>query len=86
MTLTTPSKPIGGSTMTMQLVRLRFVLSTRSLIGKLTQIFLALAIERQYSKEQILEAYLNLAPYGANIEGVGAASLIYFRKSEGAHR
>ena len=80
MTLTTPSKPIGGSTMTMQLVRLRFVLSTRSLIGKLTQIFLALAIERQYSKEQILEAYLNLAPYGANVEGVGAASLIYFRK------
>ena len=34
-----------------------------------------------YSKDEILEAYLNLAPYGGNIEGVGAASLIYFNNS-----
>src|SRR6185437_15428685 len=40
----------------------------------------ALQIEMHYSKDQILEAYLNLAPYGGNIEGVGAASLIYFDK------
>ncbi len=41
----------------------------------------ALELERHYSKAQILEAYLNLAPYGRNIEGVGAASEIYFAKT-----
>ncbi len=40
----------------------------------------ALELERHYSKAQLLEAYLNLAPYGRNIEGVGAASEIYFGK------
>ena len=40
----------------------------------------ALELERHYSKKQILEAYLNLAPYGRNIEGAGAASQIYFDK------
>ncbi len=41
----------------------------------------ALELERHYSKEQLLEAYLNLAPYGGNIEGAGAASEIYFGKT-----
>ena len=49
--------------------------------GKLRQIVYALELERHYSKAQILEAYLNLAPYGRNIEGVGAASEIYFAKT-----
>src|SRR6266699_1183400 len=40
----------------------------------------ALELERHYSKNQILEAYLNLAPYGRNLEGIGAASEIYFDK------
>jgi membrane carboxypeptidase/penicillin-binding protein PbpC len=71
----------GGSTITMQLARLRFRLHTRTLSGKLEQIMRALELERHYSKNQILEAYLNLAPYGRNIEGVGAASEIYFDKS-----
>src|SRR5215471_10890495 len=70
----------GGSTITMQLARLRFHLYTRSFSGKLEQIFRALELERHYSKDEILEAYLNLAPYGRNIEGIGAASLIYFDK------
>lgn len=75
-----PDRPVGGSTLTMQLARLRFGLKTRSVFGKLEQMFWALVLERHYSKEEILEAYLNLAPYGANIEGIGAASLAYFHK------
>src|SRR6476646_2534821 len=70
----------GGSTITMQLARLRFHLRTRTISGKLEQIMRALELERHYSKNQILEAYLNLAPYGRNIEGIGAASEIYFDK------
>jgi len=70
----------GGSTITMQLARLRFRLHTRTVSGKLEQIMRALELERHYSKNQILEAYLNLAPYGRNIEGIGAASEIYFDK------
>jgi penicillin-binding protein 1C len=70
----------GGSTITMQLARLRFRLHTRTISGKLEQIMRALELERHYSKNQILEAYLNLAPYGRNLEGIGAASEIYFDK------
>ena len=64
----------GASTITMQLARLRFHLQTRTVAGKLEQIVRALELERHYSKSEILEAYLNLAPYGRNIEGIGAAS------------
>ncbi|PYK29585.1 MAG: penicillin-binding protein 1C, partial [Verrucomicrobia bacterium] len=57
----------GGSTITMQLARLRFHLHTRNVSGKLEQIVRALELERHYSKGEILEAYLNLAPYGRNL-------------------
>jgi penicillin-binding protein 1C len=70
----------GGSTITMQLARLRFHLHTRNISGKLEQIVRSVELERHYSKNEILEAYLNLAPYGRNIEGIGAASQIYFDK------
>lgn len=73
-------RPVGASTITMQMVRLRDKLYTKSVGGKLKQIFYALQAELIYSKRQILEAYLNLTPYGANIEGVGAAARIYFNK------
>ncbi|MGH8029811.1 MAG: penicillin-binding protein 1C [Arenimonas sp.] len=75
---------LGASTLTMQLARLRWRLETRTPGGKLRQIARALQLEATYSKDAILEAYLNLAPYGGNIEGVGAASRIYFRKSADA--
>ncbi len=75
---------VGGSTITMQLARLRWRLQTRTPGGKLVQIARALQLEASYSKDDILEAYLNLAPYGGNIEGVGAASLIYFDKPAAA--
>jgi penicillin-binding protein 1C len=71
----------GGSTITMQLARLIERNQSRSISGKIKQIARALALEAMYSKREILEAYLNLVPYGANIEGVGAASLIHFGKS-----
>lgn len=68
----------GGSTITMQLARLHHRLNTRTVGGKLAQVAWALRLELLYSKDEILEAYLNLVPYGQNIEGVGAASLVYF--------
>lgn len=71
---------VGASTITMQLVRLHDQMNTRTFAGKLQQILRALQFERHYSKDQILEAYLNLAPYGGNIEGFGTASLIYFHQ------
>jgi penicillin-binding protein 1C len=74
---------LGASTITMQLARLRYHLNTRTLGGKLFQIAAAIHLECHCSKREILEAYLNLAPYGRNIEGVGAASLIYFGKEPG---
>ena len=70
----------GASTITMQLARLSSRRETRTVRGKLSQMLRAIELERHYSKNQLLEAYLNLAPYGRNIEGVGAASEIYFGK------
>jgi len=74
----------GGSTVTMQLARLLWRLNTRSPWGKLRQVARAVQLELFYSKDQILEAYLNYAPYGRNVEGVGAASVAYFDKSASA--
>ncbi len=70
----------GGSTVTMQLARLVYHLNTRSPGGKMHQVLHSLQLELCYSKDEILEAYLNYAPYGRNIEGAGAASLVYFDK------
>jgi penicillin-binding protein 1C len=70
----------GGSTITMQLARRLYHIESRTVSGKLKQIAAALWLELRYGKAEILEAYLNLTPFGGNIEGAGAASLIYFRK------
>ena len=74
------TRRIGGSTITMQLARRLWHIQSRTMRGKLEQLARAMQLELQYSKRDILEAYLNLAPYGGNIEGAGAASLIYFGK------
>lgn len=71
----------GASTISMQLARMHYALNSQSIAGKLQQITLALYLERHLTKAEILEGYLNYAPYGANIESVGAASLIYFGKA-----
>ena len=70
----------GGSTITMQLARLIEPRHRRSLHFKLRQIVRALEIERQMSKDEILNFYLTLAPYGGNLEGIRAASIAYFGK------
>lgn len=70
----------GGSTLSMQLARLLYRMNTRTPAGKLRQAGAALWLEARYSKRQILEAYLNLVPFGGNIQGVEAASRIYFGK------
>ena len=69
----------GASTITMQLARRLYRIDSRSAAGKLQQMAAALWLEARHGKREILEAYLNSTPYGSNIEGVGAASLIYFR-------
>ncbi|PID78143.1 MAG: penicillin-binding protein 1C [Deltaproteobacteria bacterium] len=71
---------IGGSTITMQTARIRFKIDSSKIKGKFIQILRAFQLERHYSKNEIFEAYLNLVPYGGNIEGAGAASEIYFKK------
>jgi penicillin-binding protein 1C len=69
----------GGSTITMQVARLLSP-HPHSIAGKMFDIARALQLEAHFSKTQILAMYLTLAPYGGNIEGIRAASLIYFQK------
>lgn len=60
---------IGASTITMQLVRLSEQTKTDTVFTKIQQIWRAFIYEFHYTKDEILEAYLNLAPYGSNVEG-----------------
>jgi penicillin-binding protein 1C len=69
----------GGSTLTMQVARL-LVPAPRTIWNKIQEILRAVRLEAQYNKEEILELYLQLAPYGGNITGIRAASLVYFNK------
>jgi penicillin-binding protein 1C len=70
----------GGSTITMQLARLMEPRRERSVYAKVRQMVRALEIERQLNKDQILDLYLAMAPFGGNLEGVRAASIAYFGK------
>jgi len=67
----------GGSTITMQVARL-LIPHKRNTLGKAQEILRALQLAAHYSKPEILAMYLTLAPYGGNIEGVQAASWLYF--------
>lgn len=69
----------GASTITMQLARLTEP-APRTLVNKIRESFRALQFELHYSKKEILAMYLNILPYGGNIEGVKSASLIYFNQ------
>jgi penicillin-binding protein 1C len=70
----------GGSTITMQLARLMEPRRERSVYAKLRQAVRAVELERQLSKDQILDLYLALAPFGGNLEGIRSASIAYFGK------
>jgi len=67
----------GASTLTMQTARLLEPRS-RTLSAKLIEAFRAVQLERRFSKREILDIYLTLAPFGGNLEGVGAAASAYF--------
>lgn len=69
----------GASTITMQTARL-LEPRPRTLSSKFIEMLRAFQLERRLSKDEILELYLTLAPYGGNLEGVRAASLTYFDK------
>lgn len=70
----------GASTITMQVVRLLYP-GERTYLNKISEIGRAIQLELFYSKEEILQMYLNLVPYGSNIEGIKSASYLYFQKS-----
>ena len=70
----------GASTITMQVAR-ALEPRKRNISSKLIEMFRAFQLEWKYSKDEILQMYLNLVPYGGNLEGVKAASLLYFNKN-----
>jgi len=70
----------GASTITMQVAK-GLEPKPRTYINKLVEIFRAFQLEWKYSKEEILQLYLNIIPYGSNIEGVKSASILYFKKN-----
>lgn len=72
-------KTSGASTITMQVSRLLYP-APRTLYNKMIEALRAVQLECRYSKKEILELYLNLIPYGGNIEGVKAASVLYLGK------
>ena len=69
----------GASTITMQVARMLNP-ERRTFLNKFKEIFRAMQLERHFSKEEILQMYFNLLPYGGNVEGLKAASLIYLQK------
>jgi len=69
----------GASTIPMQIARMAEP-RRRSLPAKVIETFRAMQLTARYSKRELLEIYINLAPYGSNIEGVGAASWFHFGK------
>lgn len=70
----------GGSTITQQLVKNALLTSERTIPRKIKEIILAVQVDRKYTKDQILELYLNVAPYGGTNVGVETASEQYFGK------
>lgn len=71
----------GGSTITQQLVKNSILTPEKSVIRKVAEIIWARELEKNLSKEEILERYLNLVPYGRNTAGIEAAAQSYFGKS-----
>jgi len=69
----------GASTITMQVARL-LEPKERTLGNKLLEMLRAVQLEAHYSKDEILQLYLNLVPYGGNVEGVKSAALLYFQQ------
>lgn len=73
----------GGSTITQQLVKNSFLTPRKSITRKFQEVIIAIKIERQFSKQEILEMYANSAYFGSGVFGIEAAAQTYFHK--GAH-
>lgn len=73
----------GGSTLTQQLVKNTLLTPERTIFRKIREFILAVQIERTYNKDEILQMYLNEAPYGGTAWGVEAAAETYFGKNVG---
>ncbi len=71
---------VGGSTVTQQLVKQTLLSDERTVDRKMKESMVTLFIERDYTKEQIMEYYLNITNYGGRITGINTASLTYFNK------
>ncbi len=78
--LKSSSKLQGASTITQQLVKNAFFSREKTIVRKFKEIVMAIKVERHYTKEQILDFYLNEVPYGSNAYGVQTASKIFFGK------
>jgi len=75
-------KPMyGGSTISQQLIRSTFLTTEKTIERKVREIILTIEVERRYSKDQILEWYLNQISFGPNLYGIESASKTYFQKS-----
>lgn len=79
--IATGSAAQGGSTITQQVVKNTLLTNDKSIIRKVHEWVLAIKLEQQYSKDQILELYFNNTPYGGTLYGVEAASRAFFGKS-----
>lgn len=71
---------MGGTTIAQQLIRSTFLTNERTVELKIREIVMAIELTRRYSKDQVLEWYLNQVPFGQNTYGIGAASMNYFGK------
>ncbi len=71
----------GASTITQQLARALFLTREKTWVRKAREAILAIKIERQFSKDEILDLYLNAVPYGSNAYGIEAAARTFFGKS-----
>jgi 1A family penicillin-binding protein len=71
----------GGSTISQQFVRSAFLTTEKKIVRKMREVVLTLELERRYSKDEILEFYLNQIPFGSNVYGIESAANTYFNKS-----
>lgn len=71
---------MGGSTIPQQLIRSTFLTNEKTAQRKIREIVMAIELTRRYSKDEVLEWYLNQVPFGRNTYGAGAAAINYFNK------
>lgn len=71
----------GGSTLTQQIAKKAFLSDERTFDRKFKELFLSYGIEKSLSKDEILELYVNIAPYGATLSGVKSSAQFYFEKN-----